>query len=147
MRCRRNRRPAGRPAGTTLAAKDSFSINERRRRFDVFRCPNQDSSSCKSSFSLAGGRCSFLCWESSSIPRYVITVDGPSSLSIATGTPKVVHSCSMSCTDGSGELIKQKCGRSTAKWEASIHVVVIPPIDSEELPVLMPNRDHAKSRL
>ena len=95
MRRRRNRQPAG----TALAAKDSFPINERRRRFDVFRHPNQDSSSCKRSFSLAGGRCSSLCWESSSIPRYVIIVDGPSSLSIATGTPRVEHSCSMSCTD------------------------------------------------
>ena len=49
--------------------------------------------------------------------------------------------------NGSGKLIKQKWGRSTAKWEASINVIVISPIDSEELPVFMPNRDHAKSRL
>ena len=90
--------------------------------------------------------------------------------------PRVEHSCSMSCTDcahlgesggptrknhpgsglgwpgssllGSNEWQSQiYWGRSTAKWEASINVIVISPIDSEELPVFMPNRDHAKSRL
>ena len=53
-----------------MAAKDSFPINERRCRFDVFRRPNRDSNSCMRSFSLANGRRSSLCWELSSVPRY-----------------------------------------------------------------------------
>ena len=49
--------------------------------------------------------------------------------------------------NGIGKLIKQDWSGSTAKWEASIHIVEIPPIDGKELPVLVPNRDHPKSRI
>ena len=84
MSRRRNRRPAG----TALAAKDNFPISDRRERLvSLVRC-DQSCSSMRISSSLVGGSRICCRTESSSRPRKVSEVAGPSTLSMATGMPR-----------------------------------------------------------
>ena len=78
---RRNRRPAG----TALAANDSFPMRDSRARLEALVRHDHSCSSVRSSSSLVGG--SRICCrsESSSSPRKVRVVAGPSTLSMATG--------------------------------------------------------------
>ena len=83
-----NRRRNRHPAGTTLAANDSLPMKDSSSRFEALRRLSQDCTSSRISASFSCGRESVRASESRRIPRNVIWVDGPSSLSKATGTPK-----------------------------------------------------------
>ena len=83
-----NRRRNRRPAGTTLAANDSLLMKDSSSRFEALRRLSQDCTSSRISASFSCGRESVRASESKRIPRNVIWVDGPSSLSKAMGTPK-----------------------------------------------------------
>ena len=76
-----------RPAGTALAAKASLPMSESSCRFVVFLHCSQSVNSSRISFNFVLG--SRICWrtESSSRPRKVRMVAGPSTLSSATGNP------------------------------------------------------------
>ena len=76
MNHRRNRRPAG----TALAAKESFPISDRRARLVAFVQCDQSCSSVRISLSLVSGS-RICCWtESSSRPRKVSELADPSTL-------------------------------------------------------------------
>ena len=86
---RRNRRPAG----TTLAAKESFPISDRRARLVAFVRCDQSCSSLRISLNLVSGS-QICCWtELSSRPRKVSEIAVPSTLSMATGMPRRAHTC------------------------------------------------------
>ena len=81
------------PKRTTLAAKDSLPIRERSSLFVHFFLPiHWVSCDCRSEYLLSGR---LMTWssESISIPKYVRTVVGPSSLWGAKGTPSLSKTC------------------------------------------------------
>ena len=94
-----SRRRKRRPDGTTLAANDSLPISDRRSLFVVLCFPSQDLIKRVISCSLSGGNRS--CWSAMSMvmPRNVMVVAGPSSLSKATGIPSFSHTLSMVSVD------------------------------------------------
>ena len=91
MRRRRNRRPAG----TTLAAKDSFPMRDRSSLLVALRLPSHDLIRDEISCSFSGGNLSCCREESRTMPRKVMQVAGPSHFSVATGIPIASHTWSM----------------------------------------------------
>ena len=91
MRRRRNRRPAG----TTLAANESFPMSDRSFLFVTLRLPSHDLVRDEISCSLSGGNLSCCREESRTMPRNVMQVAGPSHFSVATGTPILSQTWSM----------------------------------------------------
>ena len=91
MRRRRNRRPAG----TTLAAKDSFPMRDRSSLLVALRLPSHDLIRDEMSCSFFGGNLSCCSEESRTMPRKVMQVAGPSHFSVATGIPITSHTWSM----------------------------------------------------
>ena len=91
IRCRRKRRPAG----TTLEAKESLPMRERSSLLVADRFSNQHLMIAVISCNLARGSRSCRRLESSTIPRTVKLVAGPSDFSLATGMPSFWQTCSM----------------------------------------------------
>ena len=78
-----NLRRKRRPDGTTLATNDSLPISDKRSRFVALCFPNQDLIKRIISSSLSGGNRSCCRVVSMVMPRKVMVVAGPSSLSKA----------------------------------------------------------------
>ena len=87
MRRRRNNRPAG----TTLAAKESLPAMESTLRLVAVQRRSQAVISVCRGTSLSVGKRSCCRWESMRIPRKVRVVVGPSVLSCATGKTSRLH--------------------------------------------------------
>ena len=85
------------PAGTARAANASLPISERSFRFDVLLRDCHSVSSARISSSLLGGKRICCKTESNSRPKNERTVAGPSTLSVATGIPRSVHTLRKVC--------------------------------------------------
>ena len=83
MRRRRNRRPAG----TTLAANESFPMSDRSSLFVTLHSPSHELVRDEISCSLSAGNLSCCREESRTMPKKVMQVAEPSHFSVATGTP------------------------------------------------------------
>ena len=89
-RCKKRR-----PAGTTLAANASLPMRDRSSLLVDDHLPNQDLVREVMSCSLVRGSLSCCSEESSSMPRKVRQVAGPSDFSMATGMPSSWQTCLM----------------------------------------------------
>ena len=85
------------PAGTACAANPSLPISESSFRFVVLLWDCHLVSSSEISLSFSGGK--HICYktESNSRPRKEKTVAGPSTLSMATGNPRCMHTLRKHC--------------------------------------------------
>ena len=92
-----NLRRKRRPAGTALAAKASLPMSESSALLVVFLRWSQCVNSMTISSSFAFGSLICLRIESSSKPRKISVVAGPSTLSIATGKPSSLHTLRKHC--------------------------------------------------